>query len=128
MTPGGAARPSASMTRRAGPSRRPSSTILPSATATSPWKAGRPEPSMMRPFLISRSYAMALAPFRFARSLRRDPIVARAVVPEDLLLALLGNGQLHERVDRVGILRISVRPVGGEDDGVVTHVVDDLLD
>src|SRR5437879_134976 len=47
------------MTRRAGPSSRPSSTIRPRATPTSPLKAGRPEPSMIRPFLISRSYVMS---------------------------------------------------------------------
>src|SRR5579875_3389929 len=47
------------MTRPAGPDSRPSSTILPPATATSPQKAGSPEPSTMRPFRISRSYLIA---------------------------------------------------------------------
>src|SRR5260370_20782325 len=34
------------------------STILPSLTPTSPRKAGIPEPSTTRPFLISKSYAI----------------------------------------------------------------------
>src|SRR5712691_693070 len=42
----------------AAPDSLPNSTILPSLTPTSPRKAGNPEPSTMRPFLISRSYAI----------------------------------------------------------------------
>src|SRR5215472_4748732 len=59
MNPGATTRPSASIVRRAGPLNLPSSTILPSLIPTSPWKEGIPEPSTMRPFLISRSYAIA---------------------------------------------------------------------
>src|SRR6201987_6216229 len=36
------------------------STVLPVVTATSPRKAGIPEPSTTRPFLISRSYAIGI--------------------------------------------------------------------
>src|SRR5438309_8602791 len=42
----------------AGPDNLPISTILPSLTPTSPRKAGMPEPSTTRPFLISKSYAI----------------------------------------------------------------------
>ena len=38
----------------------PISAILPSLTPTSPRKDGIPEPSTIRPFLISRSYAMVI--------------------------------------------------------------------
>src|SRR6266567_8541550 len=44
------------------PGSLPNSTILPSLTPTSPRKAGSPEPSTMRPFLISRSYAIGFPP------------------------------------------------------------------
>src|SRR2546430_11514782 len=57
----------------------------------------------------------------------RNPVVARAVVPEDLALALVGDRELHERLDRLRILGIEVGPVGREDDGVVAHVIDDLF-
>src|SRR5262245_60797159 len=61
------------MTRRAEPLSRPSSTIFPRATPTSPWKAGRPEPSMTRPFLIKRSYVMG--------SLLLVSLLSRALAP-----------------------------------------------
>src|SRR5437660_896649 len=46
----------------AAPDNLPVSAILPSLTATSPRNAGIPEPSTMRPFLISRSYAIVFPP------------------------------------------------------------------
>src|SRR5690242_17877364 len=47
------------MVRLAGPLSFPISAILPFLTPTSPRNAGIPEPSTIRPFLISRSYAIA---------------------------------------------------------------------
>src|SRR6266481_10103856 len=64
MNPGATTRPAASIVRVAGPLNLPISAILPSLTPTSPRNAGIPEPSTMRPFLISRSYAIA-TPFLF---------------------------------------------------------------
>src|SRR4051795_9518423 len=58
MNPGATARPAASIVLLAGPDNLPISTILPSLTPTSPRKAGMPEPSTTRPFLISKSYAI----------------------------------------------------------------------
>src|SRR6266536_2783353 len=46
----------------AAPESLPSSAILPSLTPTSPLNAGIPEPSTIRPFLISRSYAIGFPP------------------------------------------------------------------
>src|SRR5437016_14614257 len=60
MNPGATARPSASIVLLAGPLNLPISAILPFLTPTSPRKAGIPEPSTTRPFLISRSYAIAI--------------------------------------------------------------------
>src|ERR1700751_1987530 len=60
MNPGATARPSASLVRSAVPLNLPISTILPSWTPTSPRKAGIPEPSTTRPFLISRSHAIGI--------------------------------------------------------------------
>src|SRR2546430_3665115 len=57
----------------------------------------------------------------------RHPLVTRAVVPEDLALALVGDRELHERLDPLPILGIEVGPIGREDDGVVAHVIDDLF-
>src|SRR5437763_10863338 len=60
MNPGATARPSASIVWLTGPLNLPISTILPFLTPTSPRKAGIPEPSTTRPFLISRSYAIGI--------------------------------------------------------------------
>src|SRR5215510_3589284 len=57
-----------------------------------------------------------------------EPVVRRAVVPEDLALALVGDRQLQERLHRPGELRVAVREVGREDDPVVADRVDDVLD
>src|SRR5712691_7671357 len=54
--------PPASTVWPAAPESLPSSAILPSLTPTSPLNAGIPEPSTIRPFLISRSYAMGAPP------------------------------------------------------------------
>src|SRR5439155_19693342 len=54
----------------------------------------------------------------------RHPVVARAVVPEDFALAVVGDRELHDRLDHLPILGIEVGPVGREDDGVVAHVID----
>src|SRR6202048_760213 len=63
MKPGATTRPSASIVRlAAAPAYLPTPTILPFCTATSAANAGSPEPSTMRPFLISRSYAILLPP------------------------------------------------------------------
>src|SRR5215467_12527112 len=70
MKPGATTRPSASIVRFEGPLNLPSSTILPSLTPTSPRKDGIPEPSTMRPFLISRSYAIAFPLFVHATTRR----------------------------------------------------------
>src|SRR5438034_11756269 len=54
----------------AGPDNLPISTIFPSLTATSPRNAGIPEPSTIRPFLISRSYAIGVPPRSIFQRLR----------------------------------------------------------
>ena len=36
------------------------------------------------------------------------PVVTRAVVPEDLALALVRNRKLHERLDRLRVLGVPV--------------------
>src|SRR6266581_645889 len=54
--------PPASTVWPAAPESLPSSAILPSLTPTSPLNAGIPEPSTIRPFLISRSYAIGAPP------------------------------------------------------------------
>src|SRR6266851_6310365 len=54
--------PPASTVWPAAPDSLPRSAILPSLTPTSPLNAGIPEPSTIRPFLISRSYAMGAPP------------------------------------------------------------------
>src|SRR5262249_26751072 len=64
MKPGATTRPSASIVRDAASRSLPIATIFPLVTATSPRKAGRPEPSMMRPFLIRRSYAIMCSSLR----------------------------------------------------------------
>src|ERR1041385_5113352 len=50
------------MVFEAGPDNLPISTIFPSLTPTSPRNDGIPEPSTIRPFLISRSYAIGVPP------------------------------------------------------------------
>src|SRR5437867_9624713 len=72
-------------------------------------------------------FAVDMVPSSPVRSAPRHPVVARAVVPEDLALALVGDRELHERLDRLRILGVEVGPVGREDDGVVAHVIDDLF-
>jgi hypothetical protein len=62
INPGATAWPAASIVFVAGPDSLPISAILPSLTPTSPRKAGMPEPSTTRPFLISRSYAIVCLP------------------------------------------------------------------
>src|SRR5215813_13475699 len=57
----------------------------------------------------------------------RKAVVGRAVVPEDLPLALLRDRQPEERLDRPRELRIAVRKIGGEDDAIVADRVDDVL-
>src|SRR6266478_9405142 len=51
----------------AAPESLPSSAILPSLTPTAPLNAGMPEPSTIRPFLISRSYAICAPPLPLCR-------------------------------------------------------------
>src|SRR5438093_8757344 len=77
MKPGATTRPSASMVRAAVSRSLPIATILPLLTATSPRKAGMPEPSMMRPFLIMRSYAIGCSSLRCVAGLSAS---ARGVV------------------------------------------------
>src|SRR5947208_15854632 len=51
-----------------------------------------------------------------------EPVEARAVVPEDLLLGRLAHAlETEERLHRPGIGRVVVRPVRGDDDVVVAH-------
>src|SRR5881296_1745645 len=57
-----------------------------------------------------------------------EPVVRGAVVPEDLALALVGDRQPEERLDRPGELRVAVREVRREDDPIVTDGIDDVLD
>src|SRR5262249_24109672 len=68
-------RPSASIVRSAGPLNLLISAIFPALTATSPQKAGIPEPSTIRPLRINRSYAIA-TPFclRFEAILSREAV------------------------------------------------------
>src|SRR5262249_34745759 len=70
-------------------------------------------------------YEVVIKPSCFALP---EAVVRRAVVPEDLALALVGDRQLQERLDRPGELRVAVREVGREDDPVVTDGIDDVLD
>src|SRR5262245_4548382 len=49
------------------------------------------------------------------------------VVPEDLLLARVAQGQGEESVHGPGVLRVAVRVVGGGDEVVVTERFDDVL-
>src|SRR6266850_5043267 len=56
----------------------------------------------------------------------REPVVRRAVVPQDLALALLGDRQLKERLHRPRKLRVAVRKIRREDDPVVTDGVNDV--
>src|SRR5438477_12427244 len=60
------------MVRLAGPLSLPISAILPFLMPTSPRNAGIPEPSTIRPFLISRSYAIA-TPFSVQVTTNRLP-------------------------------------------------------
>src|SRR6516165_1111667 len=83
MKPGATTRPAASIVRlAAAPAYLPTPTILPSWTATSAAKAGSPEPSTTRPFLMSRSNAIVfllLAPAarrRHDRMTRGHPCVS----------------------------------------------------
>src|SRR5580765_3649973 len=57
----------------------------------------------------------------------RKSVVRRAVVPQDLALALLGDRQPEERLHRPRELRVAVRKIRREDDPVVTDGVDDVL-
>src|SRR5207244_9031023 len=57
-----------------------------------------------------------------------EPVQPRAVVPEDLPLALLGEGQLQEEGGRLGEVRVRMRVVSREDQGVVAELLDDPLD
>src|SRR5882724_6432350 len=50
-------------------------------------------------------------------------VVSGAVVPQDLSLALLGDRQRQERLDRPRELRVAVREVGREEGPVVTDRV-----
>src|SRR5947209_4444204 len=58
----------------------------------------------------------------------REPVVRGAVVPEDLALALVGDRQPEERLDRPGEFRVAVWEVRREDDPIVTDGIDDVLD
>src|SRR5262249_56994770 len=52
-----------------------------------------------------------------------QPVEPRAVVPEDLLLGRLAHAlEAEERLDRAGIGRVVVRPIGGVDDLFVAHL------
>src|SRR5262244_2999795 len=57
----------------------------------------------------------------------RKPVVGGAVVPEDLALALLGDRQPEERLDRPREFRVTVREIRREDDPVIPDRVDDVL-
>src|SRR2546421_1722888 len=57
----------------------------------------------------------------------RKAVVRRAVVPQDLALALLGDRQAEERLHRPRELRVAVRKIRREDDPIVTDGVDDVL-
>src|SRR6516225_472375 len=81
-----------------------------------------PRPAGPQPRDGLRLRAAALA------RLRRQPVVRRAVVPEDLALALVGDRQSQERLDGPRELRVPVREIRREDDPVVTDRVDDVLD
>src|SRR6266853_3236960 len=54
------------------------------------------------------------------------PVVGGAVVPQDLLLALLGDRQLEGRLHRARELRVAVREIRREHDPVVADGLDDV--
>src|SRR5262245_22447616 len=58
----------------------------------------------------------------------RDGVEAEPVVPEDLALARFGERELQEGFDRVRVLRIGVRVVGGENEIVVAEAGDVVVD
>src|SRR5262245_24037978 len=104
MKPGATTRPAASLVRAAASRSLPSATILPWWTATSPRKAGIPEPSMIRPFLIRRSYAIVCSSLRCVAGLwvsaccrmRRE--ITRFDVGPDLRQGIQGREErLHLR-------------------------------
>src|SRR5256886_8427976 len=57
-----------------------------------------------------------------------DAVQPRAVVPENLALALLRERQLQEEVRRLGEVRVRMRVVRREDEVVVAELLDHVLD
>src|SRR5215471_9176963 len=80
----------------------------------------RPAAAHCRASTATRAAALA--------RLRRQPVVRRAVVPENLALALVGDRQSQERLDGPRELRVPVREIRREDDPVVTDRGDDVAD
>src|SRR5205085_9433263 len=58
----------------------------------------------------------------------RQPVVTRAVVPEDRALRGVGQRELQEALDAARILAVGVREVGGEHDVVDADQIEDALD
>ena len=54
----------------------------------------------------------------------RGAVKARAVVPKDFALFVVGQGKFEKALDRVGILRIAVRIIGGKDQLVAAELCD----
>src|SRR3981189_2704300 len=81
------------MVFEAGPDSLPISAILPSLTPTSPRKAGIPEPSTTRPFLISRSYAIGF--LLQGRAAAAGPPPVGVAVPRRRALSPHGWGPSH---------------------------------
>src|SRR5436309_14486359 len=57
-----------------------------------------------------------------------EAVQPRAIIPEDLSLARVGDRQLQEEVGRLGEVRVRVRVIGREDQRVVAELLDDPLD
>src|SRR6266436_6578459 len=97
MNPGATTRPSASIVRVAGPDNLPISAILPSLTPTSPRKAGIPEPSTTRPFLINRSYAIGFLLEGRAAAVRPDPRHCSTRFPRDVRFRRMDRGRAMQK-------------------------------
>src|SRR5438105_1392047 len=53
-----------------------------------------------------------------------DLVEARAVVPQDLALLLVGERQLQERVHRLGVARVPMRVVRRKDELIAAELLD----
>ncbi len=85
------------MVFEAGPDNLPISAILPSLTPTSPRKAGIPEPSTTRPFLINRSYAIGFLLEGRAAAVRPDPRHCSTRFPGDVRFRRMDRGRAMQK-------------------------------